>query len=151
MNRGEMQGLFHQVAHLVEQQHRLQLEMLDAWQTLIGVSEERGPRVASDPGSDVPTSASDRVVYSVAETAKMLGLSDNSTYAAIQRSEIPALRVGRKILVPRPGPQREAFLRLAERCRCANASPADAAFPIVNLPGLSLWSGHVRPIQASWE
>jgi excisionase family DNA binding protein len=30
----------------------------------------------------------------------MLGLSDASTYAAIQRGEIPAVRVGRKILMP---------------------------------------------------
>jgi len=43
----------------------------------------------------------DRAVLTVTEVAGMLGLSRNSTYEGIRRGEIPHLRVGKRILVPR--------------------------------------------------
>ena len=43
----------------------------------------------------------DPLVYEVAEVAQLLEISDNSTYAAIHRGEIPSIRVGRQLLVPR--------------------------------------------------
>lgn len=42
-----------------------------------------------------------REAYSVAETAERLGISRLSAYLAIQRGEIPSLRIGRRILVPK--------------------------------------------------
>jgi excisionase family DNA binding protein len=45
--------------------------------------------------------ASERWTLTVEETAHALGLSVNSTRAAIARGEIPALRLGRRLLVPR--------------------------------------------------
>lgn len=42
-----------------------------------------------------------RPVYTVMETAVLLGLGRNSTYEAIARGQIPSIRVGRRVLVPR--------------------------------------------------
>jgi excisionase family DNA binding protein len=42
-----------------------------------------------------------RLTYTVEETSGLLGLSVHSTYEAIRRSEIPAIRIGRRILIPR--------------------------------------------------
>ena len=37
----------------------------------------------------------------VPETAQLLGLSESATYEAVVRGEIPALRIGRRVLVKR--------------------------------------------------
>jgi excisionase family DNA binding protein len=37
----------------------------------------------------------------VPEAAKLIGLSESATYDAVSRGEIPALRIGRRILVKR--------------------------------------------------
>jgi len=42
-----------------------------------------------------------KLVLSVRETASMLGISRNSAYEGIRRGEIPHLRVGKRLLVPR--------------------------------------------------
>ena len=42
----------------------------------------------------------DRVVMSVAETARALGLSRNTIYRGIRRGQIPATRLGGLLLVP---------------------------------------------------
>ncbi len=39
--------------------------------------------------------------YSVREAAQVLGLSPAHTYASIYRGEIPALRFGQRIVVPK--------------------------------------------------
>ncbi|HZL64927.1 MAG TPA: helix-turn-helix domain-containing protein [Thermoleophilia bacterium] len=39
--------------------------------------------------------------YSVREAAQILGISSSYAYLVIERGEIPALRVGGRILVPR--------------------------------------------------
>ncbi len=41
------------------------------------------------------------LVMTVAEAARTLGIGRNAGYAAVHRGEIPSLRVGRRILVPR--------------------------------------------------
>ena len=43
----------------------------------------------------------DRLTYTVDEAAAVLGISRNSAYEAARRGEIPTIRVGRRILVPR--------------------------------------------------
>ena len=43
----------------------------------------------------------DRLAISVEEAAKRLGLSRGLTYEAVRRGEIPSIRIGRRILVPR--------------------------------------------------
>lgn len=42
----------------------------------------------------------------VTEAAELLGLSRNAAYAAIERREIPALRFGRRLVVPRAAIER---------------------------------------------
>jgi excisionase family DNA binding protein len=51
----------------------------------------------------------ERVTYSVPEVAQLLGISRNSAYEAIKRGEIPVIRFGTRIIVPKP-----AFDRLIE-------------------------------------
>jgi excisionase family DNA binding protein len=38
---------------------------------------------------------------SVSEAARILGLSRNGAYAAVARGELPVIRIGRKLLVPK--------------------------------------------------
>jgi excisionase family DNA binding protein len=42
-----------------------------------------------------------RATYTVDETARILGVGRNTTFDAIKRGEIPVIRLGRRILVPR--------------------------------------------------
>jgi excisionase family DNA binding protein len=42
-----------------------------------------------------------RVTLTIAEAAARLGIGLNQTYEAARRGEIPALRVGKRLLVPR--------------------------------------------------
>ena len=39
--------------------------------------------------------------YSVVETAKILGTGRNQTYAAVKAGEIPSIKVGKRLLVPK--------------------------------------------------
>ena len=43
----------------------------------------------------------ERLTLSVPETAKVLGIGRNLCYDRIKMGEIPAIRIGRRILVPR--------------------------------------------------
>ena len=45
--------------------------------------------------------ANGELTVSVAECARLLGLSKNSTLDAVHRGEIPHVRIGRRVLVPR--------------------------------------------------
>lgn len=51
------------------------------------------------------------LTISVEECAKVLGISKVSAYAAARRGDLPTLRIGRRILVPRRG--LEAMLEAA--------------------------------------
>lgn len=44
----------------------------------------------------------ERLVYTVEEAGERLGLSRNSAYEAIKRGDIPSIKIGRRILVPKP-------------------------------------------------
>lgn len=41
-----------------------------------------------------------QVVLTVAQVSELLGLCRNSVYSGIRRGQIPALRIGRRVLVP---------------------------------------------------
>jgi len=43
----------------------------------------------------------ERLVWSVEEMAARLGISRSFAYEAVQRGDIPHLRIGRRILIPR--------------------------------------------------
>ncbi len=42
----------------------------------------------------------DRPTLSVEEAGRWLGLGRSASYAAVERGELPALRVGRRLMVP---------------------------------------------------
>ena len=46
------------------------------------------------------------LVLDVAAAGRLLGLSRNSAYAAVAGGELPSLKIGRRILVPRDALQR---------------------------------------------
>ena len=43
----------------------------------------------------------ENLVYNVAQVHQLLGLSRASVYEAIRRHELPVLKIGRRLLVPR--------------------------------------------------
>ena len=43
----------------------------------------------------------DKLTLTVDETAKILGVGRNSAYEAIARGEIPVVKVGKRLLVPK--------------------------------------------------
>lgn len=43
----------------------------------------------------------EKLVYTVAETAEILGIGRGLAYEATRRGEIPSIRIGHRILVPR--------------------------------------------------
>jgi excisionase family DNA binding protein len=45
--------------------------------------------------------AGERLTLTVPEVSALLGLSRNGTYAAIAAGEIPSIRIGRRLLVPK--------------------------------------------------
>ncbi len=44
---------------------------------------------------------SDRLVYTVPEAGRLLGLGRNAAYEAAKRGDIPTIRIGRLLLVPK--------------------------------------------------
>ena len=43
----------------------------------------------------------DRLTYDVAEAGEKAGLSRNSAYEAVKRGDIPSIRIGRRLFVPK--------------------------------------------------
>jgi len=44
---------------------------------------------------------SDRLTYTVTEAAKLLGIGRTAAYVAARTGQIPAIKLGKRILVPR--------------------------------------------------
>ena len=44
---------------------------------------------------------SERLTYNVREAAELLGLSKNSAYQACLKGEIPNVKIGKRILIPK--------------------------------------------------
>ena len=62
--------------------------------------------VKSDSGQAHPTFDEAPDVLTPEETAKLLRIGRNAAYEAIQRGDIPSVRIGRRILVPKLALQR---------------------------------------------
>jgi excisionase family DNA binding protein len=43
----------------------------------------------------------ERLTMTVEEAARLLGISRNSAFRAVRSGELPAIRIGRRLLVPR--------------------------------------------------
>jgi excisionase family DNA binding protein len=46
-------------------------------------------------------SQSERLTYNVAEAGKILGLSKNAAYVAAKNGQIPCIKIGKRLLVPK--------------------------------------------------
>ena len=61
-------------------------------------------------GSEVSTGAvapvEDRLVFTVEEAAQLLGISRSFAYEAVRRGDVPSMRIGKRILVPKAALQR---------------------------------------------
>src|SRR5271169_4088055 len=57
----------------------------------------RKQHVESEPAA----TRAERLVYTVPEAGRLLGLSRNGSYEAAKRGEIPTIRIGRLLLVPK--------------------------------------------------
>jgi len=68
------------------------------------VGDPRGgfdARHASDPNATLPSRlSSDRLTMTVTEAAAVLGISRALAYELVARGEIPAIRLGRRIVAP---------------------------------------------------
>lgn len=66
-------------------------------------------------------SDADRLTITVVEAAAKLGIGKNQAYEAVRRGEIPTIRIGGRILVPRA-----AFERMLEVGEPTAESPPEA-------------------------
>jgi len=62
---------------------------------------------ASRTASGAVAPVEDRLVFTVEEAAGLLGISRSFAYEAVQRGEIPSMRIGRRILVPKAALERQ--------------------------------------------
>ena len=60
--------------------------------------------------TDTESSGDNRLVYDVPEAGEMLGLTRNASYEAAKRGDIPTIRIGKLIRVPKL-----AFHQMLER------------------------------------
>ena len=76
----------------------------DALRFVAGTSSSaaQGSRVTSGVAAPVEQ----RLVYTVEEAATLLGISRSFAYEAVQRGDIPSMRIGRRILVPKAALER---------------------------------------------
>jgi excisionase family DNA binding protein len=79
-----------------------------------------GSRTA--PGAVAPVA--NRLVYTVEEAATLLGISRSFAYEAVQNGQIPSMRIGRRILVPKAALER--FLALSGETDDTHPSAEDA-------------------------
>ena len=60
-----------------------------------------GAKLANMTSRTKQSQPSERLTYTVEEAAQLLGISRNSAYEAVRRGELPTIRLGRRILIPR--------------------------------------------------
>ena len=105
MNRLEAHTLLTYFENVINRQHELQLEMLELWKTTFSMEQvDRPPKPSEEV--EAPESAQTGMTYTVAEAAALLGVSRSVTYGAVQRGELPSIRIGHRILVPRDALER---------------------------------------------
>jgi excisionase family DNA binding protein len=79
-------------------------ELRDALLVALGETHDAEPRSRTASGATAPVE--NRLVFTVEEAAQLLGISRSFAYEAVQRGEIPSMRIGRRILVPKAALQR---------------------------------------------
>jgi excisionase family DNA binding protein len=79
-------------------------ELGDALAFAVGKTGTAASGTAGGVGAVAPVEK--RLVFTVEEAAQLLGISRSFAYEAVQRGEIPSMRIGRRILVPKAALQR---------------------------------------------
>jgi len=73
---------------------------------VVAVGETRGAATQSRTAAGAMAPVENRLVFTVEEAAQLLGISRSFAYEAVQRGDIPSMRIGRRILVPKVALQR---------------------------------------------
>ena len=102
MNRQEQQKTLQQLETVIEHSYRLQLELLGLLRSMMEI-EPSTPRSSLPETHDAPDDIElpDKPTFSVTEAAAILGVSRDTVYQCVSTGEIPALRLGRRLLIPR--------------------------------------------------
>ncbi len=79
-------------------------ELRDALAEAMGAGA--GPAAGSTVATGAVAPVEDRLVFTVEEAAQLLGISRSFAYEAVQRGDIPSMRIGRRILVPKAALER---------------------------------------------
>jgi len=79
-------------------------ELRDALALAAGETRAVATGSRTAPGAVAPVEH--RLVFTVEEAAQLLGISRSFAYEAVQRGDIPSMRIGRRILVPKAALQR---------------------------------------------
>ena len=74
-------------------------ELRDALAGAIG--ETGGTTKQSRTAAGAMAPVENRLVFTVEEAAQLLGISRSFAYEAVQRGDIPSMRIGRRVLVPK--------------------------------------------------
>jgi len=102
MDRREQQRVLQQLETVFEQSHRLQLELLGLLRSMMEI-EPPAPMTAMPEARDAPVDLDlpDKPMFSVEEVAAILGVGRATAYRCANTGEIPALRLGRRLFIPR--------------------------------------------------
>ena len=112
MDGHEHHRLLEQIESVIEQTHKLQTELLELLRAVTQIETGRDvlphpPRDADDaPASeslnaDVLAALPDKLMLSVKEVGAILGIGRASAYRAASTGDIPSVRLGRRLLIPR--------------------------------------------------
>ncbi len=110
----QAEALMGQMQTMVDQLHSIQLEMLATWRVALQLpaSEDTAVGKPTTPlggaalaESDLP----DKPTFSVEEAGQILGIGRATAYRAVHLGQIPSLRLGTRLFIPRA-----ALAKLAE-------------------------------------
>ena len=110
-------------------------------------ADPAGREAGARTSSGAVSTSGDRLTLTVEEAAASLGISRASAYEAVRRGEIPAIRIGRRILVPRGRAGTVSGLRIARGRRTGRRiSTTTERFAGLSIAPGSDW----KAIKQSW-
>ncbi len=74
------------------------VDVMEEAMAIIRFEENEAAGRSEGEGEDRPVQ---RLTYSVDEAAELLGISRTSAYEAIRKGEIPHIKIGKRILIPK--------------------------------------------------
>ena len=108
MERKHEQLLMQQLEATIEHSHQLQLKLVGLIRVLIDVEPELSPHSSDTQPLPRPASVDlpDKPMFSVEEAAKLLGVGRSTAYQCARNGQIPALRLGSRLLIPKAAMER---------------------------------------------